>query len=204
MSCGMGKYLTQKRLTFVSAYLANGRNGLAAYRTAYPGRGGTVRTHTNAAWRLLQEPRVAALVAAADEREQAALRETAERHAITKQRLIERLAVIVFAEPVDYLCSDDGGVPRVDYVKLAEAQAKGLVEVTVWTVEAGSGDPSGEARRIRIKPVDRAGTIMKLARLMGYLPEQRLIQGVADLTEEEIDALADDTADAGEAASGRS
>jgi hypothetical protein len=189
----MTKHLTQKRLDFVGAYLGNGRNGLEAHRAAYPDWQGKNQTRINAAWKLLRDPRIAALVDDADAKEKAALSEVAERHAISKRRLADRLAAIVFAAPVDYLISDGGGVPRINYDKLAEAQARGLVQVTVWAVAAGSPDQPAEARRIRIKPVDRTAAVMKLARLMGYLPEQRQIRGIDDLTQEEIDVLIDGT-----------
>ncbi len=193
----MTRALTPQRQAFAAAYIANGRQGVAAHRAAYPGTM-SPQTRANGAYRLLKDPRIQALVADADRREQAARDVVAERLAITKQRLAARLAAIVFAGPIAYLVSDGKGVPKLDYEKLAEAQAKGLVEVMVDDIELSSRE-ARRGRRIRVRPVDRVAVLMKLARLMGYLPEQRLIQGVADLTQEEIDALVDDTSDRSDA-----
>ncbi len=185
----MAKYLTTKRRAFVAEYLANGRNGAAAHRIAFPGDA-SPRVRTNMACRLLRDPRVAALIAEAERREVLVMAELAERRAISRRRIAEALAEIAYARPGDFMSAGPDGILVYDVDKLQAAQEAGLIELTI-DERAGPGG-QWRMRRLRVKFADRRAALKDLARLMGYFRDPHrpgAISSAADLTDAELDAL---------------
>jgi len=190
----MPRQLTPRSQAFIAAYLANGRNGAAAHRTAYP-RATSAKVNACAASRLLQDPRIKAVVAEADREDAATLAAAVRSAAISKQRIAEELAKIAFADPRQCFALGPDGSPVPDWSRIGEGLAAGVVEVTVDDLKLRHGSKIREARRVRIKFSDKRLALMSLAHLLGYLPEHRLHEPPDDpsqLTDAELDAAIGD------------
>jgi phage terminase small subunit len=83
-------------------------------------------------------------------REKASKR-AAERLAISKQRVLEELAKIGFANMMDYMTVGASGEPVLNWRDLTRDQAAALQEVTIDEYVVGRGDEAREVRRVKSK-----------------------------------------------------
>jgi terminase small subunit-like protein len=88
--------LTDRQQAFVAAYLANGRNGRAAYRAAF-GTKGAATTVAKEAAKLLAHPLIAPLIAAAEAKADTALAAAADRYAISRASISQELAALAYS-----------------------------------------------------------------------------------------------------------
>ena len=144
--------------------LANGKSGAAAYRLAgYKGdrRDATKLRHSPDVARRLEE-----ILASRDRAETKAVERTIERTAITKQRVIEELAKIGFANMADY--TRMVGSERV--VDLADASLDHLAavqEIVVEDFKDGRGENARDVRRVKLKLHDKKGALVDIGRELG-------------------------------------
>lgn len=172
---------------FVSAYVDNGGNGLAAHRTARSkARGAERRVEIDD---LLGDPRIKSAIAAFERRARTVIDAQADKFAISKERILQELAKIAFAD-VRKVCewTDSDGVRVKASSEIADEDVPLIAGITERTSAGGE-------RRVELKTVsvaDRRQALMDIAELLGFAAEKkiRLIQGMEDLTQEELMALA--------------
>ena len=102
--------LTVKQAAFVEAYLSNGRNATAAYRTAYAADGMNDAAVGLEAHRLLRNPKIAPRVALAQAQTEARLATVAQECGITKERISRELQTIALASRADLEAWSAAGV----------------------------------------------------------------------------------------------
>jgi phage terminase small subunit len=151
--------LTPKQRAFITAYLTNGRNAKAAYEAVYATKGGNAAAVE--AVKLVQHPRVAAVIAEANKQADARIAAIARQYAITQERSAQSLAWLACTDMRDYVAWGPDGVRVKSSDKLTEAQSYGVGEVS--QTKAG----------IRIKLHDKAKAIMDLAKLQGWLEHEQ-------------------------------
>jgi phage terminase small subunit len=152
--------ITPKQRAFVNAYIANGRNGAAAYRTAYNSRA-DVKGCSREAAELLDNPRVAAIIASHDRMLALAEQRELESLEVTEERVIQTMAAIAFYDPREVLSWDtEGKVTFKDSESLALRSVLPIREIAVL--------PNGG---FRVRFHDRRAAIMDLARLRGMISD---------------------------------
>ena len=105
-------------------------------------------------------------MASRDRAETKAVERTIERTAITKQRVIEELAKIGFANMADY--TRLVGSERV--VDLADASLDHLAavqEIVVEDFKDGRGENARDVRRVKLKLHDKKGALVDIGRELG-------------------------------------
>lgn len=145
--------LTPKQTLFVAEYLANGFNATQAAISA----GYSASTAQEQGSRLLSNVMVAREI----ERVQ---KPRLERLGITAERVLQELALMAFANMLDYMTVGDNGHADVDLSKLTREQAAAIQEISVDTT-GGSGD--GERRQVlrtRFKLCDKRGSLELLGK----------------------------------------
>lgn len=156
--------LTPKQEKFCLVYLETG-NASEAYRQAY----NTVRLSEAAiaveASRLLDHPKIALRLA---EQRQA----TQQRHDITVDRIVRELALIGFANMLDYVTPQSDGTVYVDLSKLTREQAAAIGEVTVEEYMEGRGEDARPVKRVKFKLSDKRAALVDLGKHLGMFPTQ--------------------------------
>jgi phage terminase small subunit len=94
--------LTGKQQKFLEAYLANGRNGAAAYRAAYQTNASNQRAAEEAS-RLLRHPKIAPKIDKAERRAHRAVERVLDRYVVSEERVTEALAKIGFLRSLDFI-----------------------------------------------------------------------------------------------------
>jgi phage terminase small subunit len=155
--------LTVKQSRFVEAYLANGRNGAEAYRTAYNTKAGA-KTVANEADKLLSHPDIAPIIQRAAEEAKRALDRVLERYAVTEERVTRELALLGFANMADYMRPGANGLPVLDFAGLTRDQMAALTELTVEEFKVGRGVNAREVRRVKFKLADKRAALVDLGR----------------------------------------
>lgn len=136
---------------FIGEWLANPVQegaGHAMERAGYGGKRARAYAH-----KMLQDPRVKAEI-------KRRLAPTLKRLDITKERVLEELAKIGFANMQDYIAvSEDGTSFDVDFSRLTREQAAAIQEITV---DATGGVGDGERRQVlrtRFKLAEKRGAL---------------------------------------------
>jgi len=168
--------------------LARGKSPAEAYSVAgfKPDRGNATR--------LQQKDnigqRVAEILASRDRIEEKAVERAIERTAITKQRVLEELAKIGFANMKDYMGATPGGDPYLDFSALTRDQAAALSEVTVEDFVDGRGDNARSVRRVKFKLHDKKGALVDIGKEIGMFINRSELGKPGDfasLSDEELD-----------------
>ena len=182
--------LTSKQLAFVEAYLRNGGNAAAAYRSAYDTQASAEQVAKDAA-RLLQHPKIAPIVAEAEKRARAAIDRALDRYAVTKERLVGELARLGFSNMLDYIRIGTNGDPFIDLSGLDKDTAAAIGEIVVEEFKDGRGEDARDVRKIRFKLHDKRAALVDRAKLGGFLVERKelRLKRLTDLSDEELDAL---------------
>jgi len=155
--------LTPKQAAFVGYYLgtAKGNATRAAELAGY-----SKKTAGAIGAENLKKPHIAAAVA----ERQGKLQERLE---ITQERIADELALIGFANMLDYIRISADGEPYIDLSELTREQAAALYETTVDDYLEGRGDDAREVRRVRIKLGDKRKALTDLAKLLGLEAPKR-------------------------------
>lgn len=159
--------LTPKQEAFVRAYIETG-NASEAYRKAY-GADNTKDSavHVNAS-KLLKNTKVALRLAELQSK-------VAERHEITMDKIIRELALIGFANMLDYIQTSEDGGAYVDLSKLTREQAAAIGEVTSETFVEKTEGEDGEkkvVRRTKFKLSDKRAALVDLGKHLGMFPQK--------------------------------
>lgn len=155
--------LTPKQAAFVGFYLGDAKGNatraaeLAGYSKKTAGAIGAEN---------LKKPQIAAAIA---ERQG----ELQERLEVTQERIADELALIGFANMLDYIRISADGDPYIDLSELTREQAAALAETTVDDYLEGRGDEARQVRRVRVKLGDKRKALVDLAKLLGLMAPQR-------------------------------
>lgn len=143
--------------------------------------------------KLLATPKVRArvdeILAARQALADRGLERAIERTAITKQRVLEELARIGFANMLDYMQVGPQGDPVLDFSKLSRDQAAALVEVTVEDFLDGRGEDARQVRRVKFKLADKRQALVDLGIELGMFVKRREVKQVDEfdrMTKEEL------------------
>ena len=163
--------LTDAQQIFVAAYLANGRNGAAAYRTAFPAaQPGSDRSSAS---RLLSRSVVKRALADAASRARELVDRELERYALDRERLATRLVHFAFTDLhqiADWLpvLNEQGQVvgQSLQLKPLDQIPAEARAAIT----KLGISDKG----KLTIELPDRRACIMDIARLKGWVTDKPL------------------------------
>jgi phage terminase small subunit len=152
--------LSEKQKRFVSEYLIDLNATQAAIRAGYSKKTATVQ-----ASRLLTNAKV---------QEELSKQQTkvAQRLEVTKDRIVDELAKIGFANMLDYMRAGLDGDPYLDFSGLTRDQAAALSEVTVEDFRDGRGEDARDVRRVKFKLHDKKGALVDLAKMLGFVVEK--------------------------------
>ncbi|MBY5465272.1 terminase small subunit [Rhizobium leguminosarum] len=149
-----------KQKRFVAEYLIDLNATQAAIRAGYSKKTATVQ-----ASRLLTNAKVQEELSKQQSK-------VAERLEITKERIVDELAKIGFANMLDYMRAGPDGDPYLDFSGLTRDQAAALSEVTVEDFKDGRGEEARDVRRVKFKLHDKKGALVDLAKMLGFIIEK--------------------------------
>lgn len=181
------KKLTNKQQVFVAEYLVDLNATKAAERAGY-----SRKTAKEQASRLLTNVNV---LSAITEKQSARF----QKMEITAERVLNELALLGFANMLDYIQIGSNGEAKVDLSKLTRDQAAAIGEIVVEefterTGEDEDGKPTFEnIKRTKFKLTDKRGALVDLGRHLKLFTdriEQRRITSIQDFSDEELAALA--------------
>ncbi|MGO7686260.1 terminase small subunit [Rhizobium ruizarguesonis] len=152
--------LSAKQKRFVAEYLIDLNATQAAIRAGYSKKTATVQ-----ASRLLTNAKVQEELSKQQSK-------VAERLEITKERIVDELAKIGFANMLDYMRAGPDGDPYLDFSGLTRDQAAALSEVTVEDFKDGRGEDARDVRRVKFKLHDKKGALVDLAKMLGFVVER--------------------------------
>jgi phage terminase small subunit len=152
--------LSEKQRRFVSEYLIDLNATQAAIRAGY-----SAKTAQQQGSRLLLN----VVVQAELSRQQ---NKVAQRLEVTKDRIVDELAKIGFANMLDYMRAGPDGDPYLDFSGLTRDQAAALSEVTVEDFRDGRGEDARDVRRVKFKLHDKKGALVDLAKMLGFVVEK--------------------------------
>lgn len=152
--------LTPKQARFVQEYLIDLNATQAAIRAGY-----SAKTAEQQGPRLLGNVGVAEAIAAGQAKR-------AERTEITADRVLTELAKIGFANMADYMGSNPGGDPFLDFSALTRDQAAALQEVTVEDYVDGRGEDARQVKRVKFKLADKRAALVDVGRHLGMFKER--------------------------------
>jgi Phage terminase, small subunit len=155
--------LTAKQEAFVKAYLQNGRNAAAAYRTAYDAAKMSDAAVQVEACKLLKHPSVALRVEAVVER-------AAERTEVTVERTIAELVRMAFYDPADIAGKPISG-PK-DIASLPEDVRRAIIG---W-----GWDRNGN---FTVKLADKRGALDLIGRHLGAWTDKLEVSGTISLAD---------------------
>lgn len=166
--------LTPKQERFVAEYLIHGDATRAASAAGY-----STKTAAQQGYQLLQNPSVASRLAAKQQK-------LADKYEVTAERVIRELALIGFANMLDYVRIDQDGLARVDLSSVDRDQAAAIHEIKVESV-MGSGEDAKAIEKVTFKLADKRAALVDLGRhlsLFNSEGDDALKEGLAALIQE--------------------
>jgi hypothetical protein len=178
----MAKKLTAQQAKFLKIYLSNGRNGADAYRNAYNTSMPPQRC-AQEAHKLLKNPKIAPIIAQAEERAEALVERAIESYGVSRERNVAELARMAYANLADF--TRVVGTERVtDIAQVTRDQMAAVQEIIVDDLTDGR-------HRTRIKLHDKKAAIAELNHMNGWVIERQELGKPGDfahLSDEELDA----------------
>ena len=153
--------LTAKQKAFVKEYLKNGQNAHQAWLVAVgrPSEAASKYTRQMAAT-MLHRPAVQARLALVEQKSDIQIQEAAAVMNITKERILEELAMIAFSRPTDIVSWDENGVTKYK-------GSEGLPDEVKAAIAEIQGGKSG----LRIKHHDKQAALVQLGKNLGMFRE---------------------------------
>lgn len=147
------------------------------HNEAYAATG--LKPNRKSAWAYRHHPdssrRIAELNGQAVARERARLERTAERYAVTTDRVVAELARLAFANSMDYWTIDSKGQPQLDLSKITRDQGAAISEIVVDEYKDGRGEDAREVKRVRIKLADKRQALVDLGRHLGLFVDPSVL-----------------------------
>lgn len=150
---------TDKRIRFVEEYLCDSNGTQAAIRAGYAPRS----AHVTAS-RLLTDAKVQAALAAGRLR-------IRERLQITQDTVSQELAMLAFANILDFHAVQPDGSIAPDFSRLTRSQAAAIQELTVEEFTTGKGDGARHVRRTKVKLASKREPLADLSRYVGMFKD---------------------------------
>lgn len=163
---GARRSLTPKQRAFVEAYLKNGQNAAAAYRTAYASKASAKDVATEAS-RLLNNPKIAPVIASAEARAKKATERAIEELELDGRRIGQLLGRLCTYDVRRYLKVEDGRVSFKTPDELTHDEALAVTKVKLRSDGT-----------VEYEFANRAEALMDLARLKGEIVERKEVAGV--------------------------
>lgn len=159
---------TPKQEAFARAYVETA-NASEAYRRSYDASGmKDSSVHVNAC-KLLSDTKVAQRVSALQEA-------AAKRHNVTVDKIIRELALIGFANMLDYMRTQPDGSAYVDFSALTRDQAAAIGEVTSEVYMDGAGEDAKPVKRTKFKLSDKRAALVDLGKHLGMFVERHEVK----------------------------
>lgn len=156
---------TDRDLAFVKEYLSNGRIANTAYEKAIGKGKNTKLSANNLAQKMLKRPGVKALIMQAESKELAKVEEVMGRYAITRERVMDELAKIAFADLRDTVEWDgEGNVTIKASSEITDAAAAAIAEIDNQKGPMGS--------KTKLKNYDKLKALMDLAKIAGIIEDK--------------------------------
>jgi phage terminase small subunit len=149
-----------------------------------------------AAWKRRRQTdirrRVDELTAQIAARERARLERSAERYAVTTDRVVAELARIAFANTMDYWTVNSNGQPILDMSKITRDQGAAISEIVVDEYKDGRKEDSPLVKRVRIKLADKRQALVDLGRHLGLFVDPSVLNlNVANYFTEQPPSMAE-------------
>lgn len=153
--------LNAKQERFVQEYLVDLNATRAAIRAGY-----SKKTARAIGCENLTKPNVAAAI-------EARQKQLAAKLEITQEDIAKELTKLAFANMGDYIRVLGNGEPAIDLSECTRDQLAALSEVSVEDFLEGRGEDAREVRRVKVKPANKQGSLMDLAKLLGYVKPEK-------------------------------
>ena len=147
--------LTVRERLFVREYLIDLNAAQAAFRAGYSPRRAYTNTH-----RVINRPRVKAVI-------EAAMAERARRLEITADKVLGEIALMGFANLMDYFTPQEDGTAYVDLSRLTREQAAGIAAIQVDEYKSGRGAAVRDVRKVKIKLADKLRSLELIGKHLG-------------------------------------
>lgn len=151
--------LTPKQRAFKDEYLVDLNAAAAARRAGY-----SEKTADRIGHELLKKPEIAEAI-------RQALEERSKRTEITADRVLQELALLAFANTLDYHRIVDGE-PVIDLSALTRDQAAALSELSVDDYLDGRGPDARQVRRVKVKLADKKAALELLGKHLGLFTDR--------------------------------
>lgn len=153
------RLLAPMQMRFVEEYIKDPTSqSKAAKRAGY-----SISTAPEAASRLMADPRVQRLLEEATQRAIRAL-------GITKERVLQELAIVAFSNPNAVITLDENGEPTIDLAGLSRSK-DGAGEVSISSM-TGRGGTTKIVQVKSVKPADKVAALEKLGKAMNMFTDK--------------------------------
>jgi phage terminase small subunit len=146
---------SKRERMFVSEYLVDLNATQAAVRAGYSPRSAPHHAH-----RVLNRPRVKAAI-------EAAMAARERKLEITAEQVLREIALLGFANVMDYFTPQADGTACVDLSRLTRGQAAAITEVTVEEFVSGRGAAGREVKRVKVKLADKSRNLELVGKHLG-------------------------------------
>lgn len=154
--------LSPMELRFVEEMIKDGSvQKKAAIRAGY-----SIDTASQAASRMMNDPRVQNMISEANKK-------AVEVVGITAARVLQELALIAFARPGDVIKIGDDGEADVDLKGLSNDKSSGS-EVSISTVSGAGGKKSKAVSVKTVKPADKVAALVTIAKMSNFFPKEQI------------------------------
>lgn len=154
--------LSPMELRFVEEMIKDGSvQKKAAIRAGY-----SIDTASQAASRMMNDPRVQNMIEQANKK-------AVEVVGITAARVLQELALIAFARPGDVIKIGDDGEADVDLKGLSNDKSSGS-EVSISTVSGAGGKKSKAVSVKTVKPADKVAALVTIAKMSNFFPKEQI------------------------------
>lgn len=156
---GKASKLTPKQERFVQEYLIDLNATQAAIRAGY-----SADTAKQQGSRLLTNVDVASAIASKQGK-------LADKYEVTAERVVRELALIGFANMLDYVTIGQDGLARVDLSAVNRDQAAAIHEIRVDSV-IGNGEDAKVTEKVTFKLADKRAALVDLGKHLNLFREQ--------------------------------
>ena len=152
--------LTAKQQRFVEEYLVDLNATQAAIRAGY-----SQKTARDIGCENLTKPNIASAITEK-------MKALSERTEITVDDVVKELALLGFANMLDYVRISEEGEPFIDLSDLTREQAAAISETMVEDYYEGRGEGARQVRKVRLKFHDKKGALTKLGEHLGMFTQK--------------------------------
>ena len=156
--------LTAKQESACLKYIECG-NKSEAYRHAYNTENMKPETINKRAYELFDTGAITGRV----EELRSAIQKRTE---VTVDAVVKELALLGFANMMDYVRISDDGEPFIDLSDLTREQAAAISETMVEDYVEGRGEDARQVRKVRLKFHDKKGALTKLGEYLGMFTQK--------------------------------